>query len=68
MENREMSICNNYKFRGDWGKVEPIENYVKIYLKNLKIRNQFKNIENKLFSIFFFSKINRIPTEFFFQI
>ena len=31
-----MFICNNFIFREDWGKVGPVENYVKNILKNLK--------------------------------
>ena len=37
MDHRQMFICNNYRFWEDWGKVGPIENYVK---------NIFKKIEN----------------------
>ena len=48
MDHREMFICNNYRFRGDWGKVGPVENYVKNILKNLKTKKNFaKNIDHR---------------------
>ena len=37
MEHGQMFICNNCRCRGDWGKVGPVENYVK---------NIFKKFEN----------------------
>ena len=36
MGHRQMFICNNYRFRGDWGKVGPSKIVLNIYLKNLK--------------------------------
>ena len=36
MGHRQMFICNNYRFRGHWGKVGPIENCVKNIFKKLK--------------------------------
>ena len=44
MGHRQMFICNNYRFRRDWGKVGPIENCVKNIFK--KFENSKKNAEN----------------------
>ena len=44
MGHRQMFICNNYRFRGDWGKVGPIQNCVKNIFK--KFENSKKNAEN----------------------
>ena len=48
MEHHQMFICNNYRFRGDWGKVGPIENYVKnIFKKFENSKNSAKNIDHR---------------------
>ena len=44
MDHRQMFICNNYRFRWDWGKMGPIENCVKNIFK--KFENSQKNAEN----------------------
>ena len=47
-----MFICNNYRFRGDWGKVGPIENYVKNILgwgkSNFDFFHVFQSEKSKL--------------------
>ena len=42
MDHRQMFICNNYRFRGDWGEVNPVKNYVKNVLK--KFENSKKTL------------------------
>ena len=44
MAHRQMFICNNYRFREDWGKMGPIENCVENIFK--KFENSKKNAEN----------------------
>ena len=50
MDHRQMFICN-YRFRGNWGKVGPIENYVKNIFK------KFENSKKTLWKIWTIVKI-----------
>ena len=42
MDHRQMFIRNNHRFRGDWGEVNPVKNYVKNVLK--KFENSKKTL------------------------
>ena len=51
MDHRQMFICNNDRFRGDWGKMGPIENYVK------NIKKKIENIKKALRKIWTIIKL-----------